>query len=88
MEKMYNDTLTSISDHTIIEGVVVSKTKKEVVVNIGYKSEGVITASEFRYNPELAVNDTVEVYVENTEDKSGQLIYLTRKRECLKHGIK
>ena len=84
LEKMYNATLTSIADHTVIDGVVVSKSKKEVVVNIGYKSEGVITASEFRYNPELAAGDTVEVYVENTEDKSGQLVLSHSQARILK----
>jgi small subunit ribosomal protein S1 len=84
LEKMYNATLTSIADHTVIDGVVISKSKKEVVVNIGYKSEGVITASEFRYNPELAAGDTVEVYVENTEDQSGQLVLSHSQARVLK----
>ena len=84
LEKMYNATLTSIADHTVIDGVVISKSKKEVVVNIGYKSEGVITASEFRYNPELAAGDTVDVYVENTEDKSGQLVLSHSQARILK----
>ncbi len=84
LENMYNSTLTSIADHTVIDGVVISKSKKEVVVNIGYKSEGVITASEFRYNPELAAGDTVEVYVENTEDKSGQLVLSHSQARILK----
>ncbi|MBL4625635.1 MAG: S1 RNA-binding domain-containing protein, partial [Flavobacteriales bacterium] len=81
---MYNATLTSIADHTVIDGKVVSKSKKEIVVNIGYKSEGVITASEFRYNPELTIGDTVEVYVENTEDKSGQLVLSHSQARVLK----
>jgi small subunit ribosomal protein S1 len=74
LEKVYEATLTSIAEHEVIDGVVLGVTKKEVVINIGYKSEGIITASEFRYNPELAAGDTVEVYVEATEDRNGQLV--------------
>jgi small subunit ribosomal protein S1 len=74
MDKKYEDTLTSINEHEVLVGKVVSVNKKEVVVNIGYKSEGVIAASEFRYNPDLKAGDDVEVYVESQEDKSGQMI--------------
>ena len=70
----YEKTLTSINEKEVIQGTVEMITKKEVIVNIGYKSEGVIAANEFRYNPELKVGDTVDVYVEVQEDKTGQLI--------------
>ncbi len=73
-EELYDGTLTQIAEKEVLTGKVVAKTKKEVVVNIGYKSEGVITASEFRYNPDLAVGDEVDVYVEQQEDKQGQLV--------------
>jgi small subunit ribosomal protein S1 len=70
----YEKTLTSINEKEVIEGTVVTLNKKEVIINIGYKSEGVVPASEFRYNTDLKVGDTVDVYVECQEDKSGQLI--------------
>ncbi len=70
----YEETLTSINEKEVIEGTVVAITKKEVIINIGYKSEGVVAASEFRYNADLKVGDTVDVYVESQEDKYGQLI--------------
>jgi small subunit ribosomal protein S1 len=70
----YTATLNSIAEREVIEGTIVSLNKKEVVVNIGSKSEGVIPTSEFRYNPDLAVGDTVPVYVETQEDKYGQLV--------------
>ena len=70
----YEKTLTSINEKEVIEGTVVTLNKKEVIINIGYKSEGVVPASEFRYNADLKVGDTVDVYVECQEDKSGQLI--------------
>ena len=70
----YEQTLTSINEKEVIEGTVVAITKKEVIINIGYKSEGVVQASEFRYNQDLKVGDTVDVYVECQEDKYGQLI--------------
>ena len=84
LSNLYNETLTSIADHEVIEGVVVTKNKKEVVVNIGYKSEGVIPTSEFRYNPDLAVGEKVEVYVESTEDKNGILQLSHRKARSLR----
>ncbi|MDG1427473.1 MAG: 30S ribosomal protein S1 [Crocinitomicaceae bacterium] len=70
----YADTLNSVAEREVIEGTVVSLNKKEVVVNIGSKSEGVIAASEFRYNPDLAVGDSVPIFVETQEDKNGQLV--------------
>ena len=79
LEKAYDETLNKVSEHQVVDGTVISIDKKEVVVNIGYKSDGVIPASEFRYNPDLKVGDTVEVYVENQEDKKGQLLLSHKK---------
>ena len=79
IEESYSQTLSRVNENEVVEGVVVAKDKREVVVNIGYKSEGVINISEFRYNPNLKVGDKVEVFVENAEDKKGQLI-LSHKR--------
>lgn len=70
----YEATLTSINEKEVIKGIVVAITKKEVVINIGYKSEGVVALNEFRYNPDLKVGDEVVVYVESQEDKNGQLV--------------
>ena len=71
---MYDKTLNAIKDKEVVEGTVISINKREVVVNVGYKSDGIVPMSEFRYNPDLKVGDKVEVYVENQEDKKGQLI--------------
>ncbi len=79
MEKEYDETLTSINEHEVLDGTVVSMTKREVVVNIGYKSEGVIPTTEFRHNPDLKVGDAVEVYVEKAEDADGQLVLSHKK---------
>ena len=84
MEKMYEETLTSITEHTVIDGTVVAMTAREVVVNIGYKSEGVIAAQEFRHNPDLKVGDSVEVYVEKTEDSNGQLVLSHKKARMMR----
>lgn len=70
----YEKTLTSIIEKEVIQGTVVMINKKEVIINIGYKSEGVVAANEFRYNPDLKVGDTVDIYVDCLEDKTGQLI--------------
>ena len=70
----YEATLTSIAEHEIVEGEVIAITKKEVVINIGYKSEGIIAINEFRYNPDLKLGDKVDVYIESQEDKYGQLV--------------
>ncbi len=83
-EKAYDETLNKIQDHEVVEGTVISIDKKEVVVNIGYKSDGIIPASEFRYNPELKVGDKVEVYVEEQEDKHGQLVLSHKKARLAK----
>ena len=74
MSDVYEKTLTSINEKEVIKGTVVHLTKKEAIINIGYKSEGVIAANEFRYNPDLKIGDVVDVYVECREDKTGQLI--------------
>ena len=84
MVEAYSSTLTSIADHETVDGSVVALTKKEAVINIGYKSEGIVPVSEFRYNPDLKVGDTVEVYVENLEDKGGQLTLSHKKARTLK----
>jgi len=74
LEKIYDNTLNAIKDKEVVEGTVISINKREVVVNVGYKSDGIVPMSEFRYNPDLAVGDKVEVYIESQEDKKGQLI--------------
>ena len=84
LEKAYDETLNKIQDHEVVEGTVTSIDKKEVVVNIGYKSDGIIPASEFRYNPDLKVGDKVEVYVEDQEDKKGQLVLSHKKARLTK----
>jgi len=84
MEDEYDRTLRPISDHDVIEGTVVSMTNREAVVNIDFKSDGVIQLSEFRYNPDLKAGDKVEVYIENQEDPSGQLILSHKKARILK----
>ncbi|MCI6839004.1 MAG: 30S ribosomal protein S1 [Prevotella sp.] len=84
LEKAYDETLNKVSEHQVVEGTVISVDKKEVIVNIGYKSDGIIPASEFRYNPDLKVGDTVEVYVENQEDKKGQLVLSHKKARLSK----
>ena len=84
LTKAYDETLKKIQEHQVVEGTVISVDKKEVVVNIGYKSDGIIPASEFRYNPELKAGDKVEVYVENQEDKRGQLVLSHKKARLQK----
>ncbi len=79
LEKAYDSTLNKVNDREVVDGTVIAMNKREVVVNIGFKSDGIIPMSEFRYNPELAVGDTVEVYIENQEDKKGQLILSHKK---------
>ena len=79
LDKAYDETLNKVADHQVVEGKVISVDKKEVVVNIGYKSDGIIPAGEFRYNPELKEGDVVEVYVETAEDKKGQLVLSHKK---------
>lgn len=84
IEESYNQTLSKVVENEVVEGVVMAVNKREVLVNIGYKSEGVINISEFRYNPDIKPGDVVEVYVETTEDKKGQLILSHRKAHSLR----
>ena len=84
LEKAYDETLNKVSEHQVVEGTVIAADKKEVIVNIGYKSDGIIPASEFRYNPDLKVGDKVEVYVENQEDTKGQLVLSHKKARLSK----
>ena len=77
--KTYDESLNTVKDKEVIEGTVIALNKREAVVNIGYKSDGIIPMSEFRYNPDLKVGDTVEVFIENQEDKKGQLILSHKK---------
>ncbi|MBR6016537.1 MAG: 30S ribosomal protein S1 [Prevotella sp.] len=84
LQNAYDETLNKVADHQVVEGTVTHVDKKEVIVNIGYKSDGIISASEFRYNPELKVGDKVEVYVETAEDKKGQLVLSHKKARLSK----
>ena len=84
IQKAYDETLNKVTEHQVVEGSVISVDKKEVIVNIGYKSDGIIAASEFRYNPDLKIGDKVEVYVENQEDKKGQLVLSHKKARLAK----
>ena len=79
LAESYNNTLSKINDKEVVTGIVTSMNKREVVVNIGYKSDGVVSMNEFRYNPDLKVGDEVEVYIESQEDKKGQLILSHKK---------
>ena len=74
LNDIYDGTLTQIEEKSLIHGLVIAITKKEVVININYKSEGVVLKNEFRYNPDLAIGDSVDLYIENMEDKTGQLV--------------
>jgi len=82
-EAIYDKTLSTISVDQVVKGTVIQMTNREVVINIGYKSEGVVSLNEFRYNPNLKVGDTVEVYVESHEDKKGQLVLSHKKARAL-----
>lgn len=84
VEAQYDQTLSKIIENDVVEGTVVSMNKREVIVNIGYKSEGVININEFRYNPDLKIGDKVEVYVENAEDKRGQLMLSHKKARAMR----
>jgi len=79
LEKKYDETLNSVKSADVVEGTVISMNKREVVVNIGYKSDGIVSLNEFRYNPDLKPGDKVEVYIENQEDKKGQLVLSHKK---------
>ncbi len=84
IEEMYDQTLSKVVENDVTEGIVTAISKREVIVNIGYKSEGVIMAPEFRYNPDLKVGDKVEVYVETAEDRKGQLVLSHKKARALR----
>lgn len=84
LTKLYEETLTTIDEHTITEGTVINMTDREAIVDIGYKSEGVISLNEFRYNQDLKVGDQVEVLVDKQEDKEGQLVLSHRKARSIK----
>ena len=84
LEAAYDKSLGAIKDKEITEGTVIAINKREVVVNIGYKSDGIIPYNEFRYNPELKVGDTVEVFIENQEDQKGQLVLSHKKARAAK----
>ena len=83
-ESMYNETLSTIAEAEVIDGTVISMNKREVVINIGFKSEGVVSMNEFRYNTELKPGDTVEVYVESQEDKNGQLVLSHKQARAMR----
>ena len=84
LEDLYSSSLSSIVEHEVIEGTVVGISNREVVINIGYKSDGIIPFNEFRYNPDLKVSDKVDIYVENQEDSNGQMILSHKKARILK----
>ncbi len=81
---LYDNTLNTVQEKEVLEGTVISMNKREVVVDIGYKSDGIVSLNEFRYNPELKVGDTVEVYVESLEDKKGQMILSHKKARAVR----
>lgn len=80
-EKAYDQTLNKVSEHEVVEGKIIALDKRQAIVDIGYKSDGVIPISDFRYNPDVKVGDVVEVYIESLEDKKGQLL-LSHKKAC------
>ncbi len=79
LTRTYDESLNTVKDKEVIEGTIIAMNKREAVVNIGYKSDGIIPMNEFRYNPEIKVGDTVEVFIENPEDKKGQLVLSHKK---------
>ncbi len=84
LAELYNNTLSTVQEKEVMEGTVISMNKREVVVDIGYKSDGIVNLNEFRYNPDLKVGDTVDVYVESLEDKKGQMILSHKKARAVK----
>ena len=84
LEELYNNTLNTVSEKEVLEGTVIAMNKREVVVDIGYKSDGIVSLNEFRYNPDLKVGDSVEVYVESLEDKKGQMILSHKKARAVR----
>ncbi len=79
LEQMYDNTLNTVTEKEVLEGTVIAYNKREVVVDIGYKSDGIVSLNEFRYNPDLKVGDKVDVYIESLEDKKGQMILSHKK---------
>ncbi|MBP7507308.1 MAG: 30S ribosomal protein S1 [Prolixibacteraceae bacterium] len=84
LESKYDLTLSTVHDKEVVDGYVISMNKREVVINIGYKSDGIVSLNEFRYNPELKIGDKVEIYVESLEDKKGQLTLSHKKARALR----
>ncbi|MDD4192731.1 MAG: S1 RNA-binding domain-containing protein, partial [Mangrovibacterium sp.] len=84
LEELYNNTLNTVQEKEVLEGTVISMNKREVVVDIGYKSDGIVSLNEFRYNPDMKVGDTVEVYIESLEDKKGQMILSHKKARAMR----
>ena len=84
LENIYSSSLSSIVEHEVIDGTIVGISNREVVINIGYKSDGIIAFNEFRYNPDIKIGDKVDIYVENQEDTNGQMILSHKKARTLK----
>lgn len=84
LENLYEKSLSSVNDHEVVEGTIVGMTTKDAVINIGYKSDGVVALSELRYDPDIKIGDKIEVYIESKEDKGGQLVLSHRKARSLK----
>jgi len=84
MTDMYDNTLSILQEKEVVDGRVISMNKREVVVDIGYKSDGIVSVNEFRYNPALKIGDKVEVYVETLEDKKGQLTLSHKKARAMR----
>ncbi len=84
LSNIYDQTLSQVAEHEVVDGTVVTKTNREVVINIGFKSDGIVPVNEFRYNPDLKSGDVVEVYVESQEDPNGQLLLSHKKARVLK----
>ena len=84
LESLYDKTLNSVAEHEVIDGTIVGMTSKDAVVNIGYKSDGVVALSELRYNPDIKIGDKIEVYIDSKEDKFGQLLLSHKKARSLK----
>lgn len=84
LEKMYDNTLSTIVEKDVLNGTVIALNKREVVINIGFKSDGIVSRNEFRYNPDLKVGDIVEIYVESQEDKKGQLVLSHKKARAMR----
>jgi len=83
LENLYNKTLTTVQEKEVVDGTVISMNKREVVIDIGYKSDGIVSLNEFRYNPDLKVGDKVEVYIESLEDVKGQMILSHKKARAM-----